>query len=182
MDPWLTAGVGEVGYNERVSRRDLVELVRILVVWWDSGAAGKSQYAYWYDKLSDTEIDLLCGVYHDRTGQKQIAGKGKGKQAQGQSEPTKNNTDQTGIVSWWPKPSAWAHGNLDGAWWTPQCEIKFFQKRLGHFKNGVYLLKHQNEWRHNLKFRAEVKKCWDGFETVADSVVQKILESLRGGR
>ncbi|KAJ6596609.1 hypothetical protein B0H10DRAFT_1960077 [Mycena sp. CBHHK59/15] len=145
---------------------------------WDE----KSQYAYWYDKLSDTEIDLLCGVYHVGTGQKQIAGKGKGKQAQGQSEPTKNDTDQTGIVSWWPKPSAWARGNLDGAWWTPQCEIEFFQKRLGHFKNGVYLLKHQNEWRHNLKFRAEVKKCWDGFETVADSVVQKILESLRGGR
>ncbi|KAJ7469661.1 hypothetical protein FB451DRAFT_1038783, partial [Mycena latifolia] len=31
---------------------------------WD----GTSQYAYWYDRLSEHEIDLLCGVYHVATG------------------------------------------------------------------------------------------------------------------
>jgi hypothetical protein len=31
---------------------------------WD----GESKHAYWHDKLSDHEIDLLCGVYHVSTG------------------------------------------------------------------------------------------------------------------
>jgi hypothetical protein len=31
---------------------------------WDE----KSKYAYWYERLTDHEIDLLCGVYHVGTG------------------------------------------------------------------------------------------------------------------
>ncbi|KAJ7665144.1 hypothetical protein DFH06DRAFT_985233 [Mycena polygramma] len=31
---------------------------------WD----GTSPYAYWYDRLSDNEVDVLCGVYHVGTG------------------------------------------------------------------------------------------------------------------
>jgi hypothetical protein len=27
-----------------------------------------SKHAYWYDRLSDHEIDLLCSVYHVGTG------------------------------------------------------------------------------------------------------------------
>ncbi|KAJ6560126.1 hypothetical protein B0H19DRAFT_1069818 [Mycena capillaripes] len=42
-----------------------------------------SPHAYWYDKLFDHEIDLICSVYHIGTGQKQ---KGKGKQA-GKAQP-----------------------------------------------------------------------------------------------
>ncbi|KAJ7465476.1 hypothetical protein B0H11DRAFT_1733659 [Mycena galericulata] len=118
---------------------------------WD----GTSQHAYWHDALSDSEIDLLCGVYHIGTEE---------------SDP-----EQTSIVSWWPKPSAWARGSLDGAWWTPQCENDFFLKRLGHFEKGVYLVRRQSDWRHNLKFRKEVKKCWDGYERVADSLVQSLI-------
>ncbi|KAJ7798591.1 hypothetical protein B0H14DRAFT_3156851 [Mycena olivaceomarginata] len=127
-----------------------------------------SKHAYWYDRLSDHEIDLLCGVYHVGTGQKrQASGKGKKK-------PTPD-TDQASIVSWWPKPNAWARGSLDGSWWTPQCENDFFAKRLGHFAKGVFVLLRQSQWRSNLKFRKEVKKCWDGVEIVADSVVRGLL-------
>ncbi|KAJ7765144.1 hypothetical protein B0H14DRAFT_3510234 [Mycena olivaceomarginata] len=115
----------------------------------------------------DHEIDLLCGVYHIGTGQK----KGKGQE--------KADTDQASIVSWWPKPNAWARGNLDGSWWTPQCENKFFAKRLGHLANGVFLLPRQSQWRSNLKFRKEVKKCWDGVEIVSDSIVQGLVAALR---
>ncbi|KAJ7448371.1 hypothetical protein FB451DRAFT_1187792 [Mycena latifolia] len=125
---------------------------------WD----GTSVHAYWHDRLSDHEVDLLCGVYHVATGQK--------------------NTDQTGIVSWWPKPSAWARGSLDGAGWTPQCEDVFFQKRLHHFQNGVYLLKHQSDWRHNLKYQKDVKKCWDGYERVAESIVQALIAAVSAHR
>ncbi|KAJ7666492.1 hypothetical protein B0H14DRAFT_2658325 [Mycena olivaceomarginata] len=126
-----------------------------------------SKHAYWYDRLSDHEIDLLCGVYHVGTGQKrQASGKGK------VQEKADTDTDQASIVSWWPKPNAWARGSLDGSWWTPQCENDFFVKRLGHFAKGVFVLLRQSQWRSNLKFRKEVKKCWDGVEIVADSVVR----------
>ncbi|KAJ7869181.1 hypothetical protein B0H14DRAFT_3440882 [Mycena olivaceomarginata] len=123
------------------------------------------KHAYWYDRLSDHEIDLLCGVYHVGTGQK----KGKGQ------EKADTDTDQASIVSWWPKPNAWARGNLDGSWWTPQCENKFFAKSLGHLANGVFILPRQSQWRSNLKFRKEVKKCWDGVEIVSDSIVQGLV-------
>ncbi|KAJ7663574.1 hypothetical protein B0H17DRAFT_1143983 [Mycena rosella] len=126
---------------------------------WDE----KSPHAYWHDILSDREIDLLCGVYHLGTGT-DLAG-----------EPEQID-DQTGIVSWWPKPSAWARGSLEKMWWTPQCETDFFQKRLGHFAKGVYKLPHQSRWRHNLKYRKEVKECWEGYERVAVSLVERLSQ------
>ncbi|KAF8144993.1 hypothetical protein K438DRAFT_1630881 [Mycena galopus ATCC 62051] len=113
---------------------------------WDE----KSPHAYWHDALTDHEIELLCGVYHAV------------------------DSDQTSIISWWPKPNSWARGSLDGGWWTPQCE-EFFQKRLGHFANEVYMPTTPPKWRHNLKFRPDVKKCWDGYEIVADGIVQGLL-------
>ncbi|KAJ6540968.1 hypothetical protein B0H10DRAFT_2245081 [Mycena sp. CBHHK59/15] len=137
---------------------------------------GVTTWAYWHDRLSDHEIDLLCGVYHVRTGQKRGGGKDKGKQGHGQDE---SDAEQTSIVSWWPKPSAWARGSLDGAWWTPQCEDDFFQKRLTHFEKGVYILQRQSVWRHNLKFQKDVKKCWDGYERVASSIVDRFVNECR---
>ncbi|KAJ6626501.1 hypothetical protein B0H10DRAFT_1941804 [Mycena sp. CBHHK59/15] len=107
-------------------------------------------------RLSDREIDLLCSVYHVGTGQKKRTGKGKGKQGHGQGESDQIGTDQTGIVSWWPKPSAW--------------------KCLNRFQKGVYMLQRQSDWRHNLKFWKDVKKCWDGYEKVAASMVQGFVD------
>src|ERR1700753_2334030 len=86
--------------------------------------------------------------------------------------------DQTSIVSWWPKPNAWARGSLHGAWWTPQCENDFFAKRLGHFAKGVYIPQRPSNWRHNLKFRKEVKNCWEGCERVADSVIENLVATV----
>ncbi|KAJ6609505.1 hypothetical protein B0H10DRAFT_1954515 [Mycena sp. CBHHK59/15] len=116
---------------------------------------GVTTWAYWHDRLSDHEIDLLCGVYHVRTGQKRGGGKDKGKQGHGQDE---SDAEQTSIVSWWPKPN------------------DFFQKRLTHFEKGVYILQRQSVWRHNLKFQKDVKKCWDGYERVASSIVDRFVD------
>ncbi|KAJ7719889.1 hypothetical protein DFH07DRAFT_859060 [Mycena maculata] len=132
-----------------------------------------SQHSYWYERLSDHEVDLVCGVYHVGTGQNQIAGKGKGKQG-----PEVLDDDQTSIVSWWPKPSAWARGGLDGAWWTPQCENDFYARRLGWIENGIYILYRQSKWRHNLKYHKDVKNCWDGYEVVADGIVRGLIAAV----
>ncbi|KAJ6619571.1 hypothetical protein B0H10DRAFT_1946800 [Mycena sp. CBHHK59/15] len=103
---------------------------------------GVTTWAYWHDRLSDHEIDLLCGVYHVRTGQKRGGGKDKGKQGHGQDE---SDAEQTSIVSWWPKPRC-----LHSA--TPKC------------------------LEHNLKFQKDIKKCWDGYERVASSIVDCFVD------
>lgn len=100
------------------------------------------------------------------------------KRGPGKNEEDWIETDQSLTVSWWPKRNAWARGGLDGAWWTSQCEDDFFQKRLSHLKNGIYVLKNQTGWKHNLKYRKEVKRCWDGYENVAQSIVQSLLPSV----
>ncbi|KAJ7306687.1 hypothetical protein DFH08DRAFT_975935 [Mycena albidolilacea] len=134
-----------------------------------------SKHAYWYDRLSDHEIDLLCGVYHVGTGQKrQASGKGKKKPTPTPIRPVSSHggpNQMRGRV----EVSMGRGGSLDGSWWTPQCENDFFAKRLGHFAKGVFVLLRQSQWRSNLKFRKEVKKCWDGVEIVADSVVRGLL-------
>ncbi|KAJ7026442.1 hypothetical protein C8F04DRAFT_1190505 [Mycena alexandri] len=116
---------------------------------WD----GTSGHSYWYDRLWDREIDLLCGVYHLGTGQKRA-----------------DDTDQTAAVSWWPRPSAWARGSLAASWWTPQCEDDFYKRRLSHFENRVYSLTNATKWRSNLKYRVSIKKCCDGYEVWASDL------------
>ncbi|KAJ7090553.1 hypothetical protein C8R44DRAFT_751057 [Mycena epipterygia] len=145
---------------------------------WDES----SPHAYWHEKLSGHEIDLLCGVYHIGTGQKRIDKKGKGKQGHEPGGSQQVDTEQTGIVSWWPKPSAWVRGSLHGAWWTPQCEVEFFQKRLGHFDKGVYIPQHQNKWSRNLKYQKDVKKVWDGYEIVASGIAQSLVDIVQAPR
>ncbi|KAJ7736941.1 hypothetical protein B0H14DRAFT_2638850 [Mycena olivaceomarginata] len=114
--------------------------------------------------LSDHEIDLLCGVYHVGTGQKrQASGKGK---VQGQYRLM---VAQTKCVGAWK--SRWVVVDATNAM------NDFFAKRLGHFAKGVFVLLRQSQWRSNLKFRKEVKKCWDGVEIVADSVVRGVVTS-----
>ncbi|KAJ7753071.1 hypothetical protein DFH07DRAFT_1031098 [Mycena maculata] len=120
-------------------------------------------------------VDLVCGVYHVGTGQNQTEGKAR---ARARKRPEVLDDDQTSIVSWWPKPNVWARGSLDGAWWTPQCEIDFYVRRLGWIENGVYILYRQGKWRQNLKYRKEVKKCWDGYEVVADSTVRGLIAAV----
>ncbi|KAJ7089600.1 hypothetical protein C8R44DRAFT_751343 [Mycena epipterygia] len=145
---------------------------------WDES----SPHAYWHEKLSGHEIDLLCGVYHIGTGQKRIDKKGKGKQGHEPGGSQQVDTEQTGIVSWWPKPSAWVRGSLHGAWWTPQCEVEFFQKWLGHFDKGVYIPQHQNKWSRNLKYQKDVKKVWDGYEIVASGIAQSLVDIVQAPR
>ncbi|KAF8144160.1 hypothetical protein K438DRAFT_1433690, partial [Mycena galopus ATCC 62051] len=63
--------------------------------------------------LAQSEIELLCGVYHIATGL----------------------SEQTRQISWWPTPSAWLSGGLDPGWWSPACEDWFLKKR-GQYESG----------------------------------------------
>ncbi|KAF8577003.1 hypothetical protein K439DRAFT_1365760, partial [Ramaria rubella] len=60
------------------------------------------------DEISDTEMDLICSVYHIYTG----------------------NKEQYSEDSWWPKHSQWAACGLNMGYWTLSCEV-WFQIQLG---------------------------------------------------
>ncbi|KAJ7122130.1 hypothetical protein C8R44DRAFT_589149, partial [Mycena epipterygia] len=87
---------------------------------------------YWDDVLTDDKIDLICGVYHISTGQRDTG--------------SNNIDEQTSTLSWWPRPPAFEASDLNVGWWTPLCE-EWFQKRLGHIAGGTGRLATQSAWK-----------------------------------
>ncbi|KAJ7751073.1 hypothetical protein B0H16DRAFT_1887617 [Mycena metata] len=134
---------------------------------WD----GKSQHAYWHEFLTNHELDILCGVYHVGTG---IRAKKAQEKEHESDDDGDGDGEQTSITSWWPKPHAWARGSLAREPWTFRSE-QWYQKRLQHFADGVYLPTTTRKWRKNLRFNAQVLKCLDGCERVAEKVVDGLI-------
>ncbi|KAG1833611.1 hypothetical protein DFJ58DRAFT_847797 [Suillus subalutaceus] len=54
------------------------------------------------DELSDEEVDFMCGTYY-----------------------VHNNDGNVEIVSWWPRPQAWAASGLNVGFWSSRCESWF---------------------------------------------------------
>ncbi|KAF7369714.1 hypothetical protein MVEN_00302900 [Mycena venus] len=67
---------------------------------WD----GRNSTALWDDQLTPNEIDIICGVYHIATGQR---------------DPTQKRGRQTTTQSWWPRPHIYAVSALNVGWWSP---------------------------------------------------------------
>ncbi|KAG2053383.1 hypothetical protein BDR06DRAFT_886092 [Suillus hirtellus] len=70
---------------------------------------------YFDDELSEEEIDFMCGMCL-----------------------CLNNLDDRNveIVSWWPRPQAWAASGLNVGFWSSRCE-SWFQLHLGNIRQGV---------------------------------------------
>ncbi|KAF8135312.1 hypothetical protein K438DRAFT_1451526, partial [Mycena galopus ATCC 62051] len=75
--------------------------------------------------LAQSEIELLCGVYHIATGL----------------------SEQTRQISWWPTPSAWQSGGLDPGWWSPACEDWFLKKRSQYESGKSFRLSTNVQWK-----------------------------------
>ncbi|KAG2118592.1 hypothetical protein DEU56DRAFT_918752 [Suillus clintonianus] len=100
---------------------------------------------YFDDELSEEEIDFMCGTYYLHT-----------------------NDGNVEIVSWWPRPQAWAASGLNVGFWSSRCE-SWFQLCLGNIRQGVSRerLKFTNDangpmtgsqWKGSLKFNAGTSK------------------------
>ncbi|KAJ7601933.1 hypothetical protein B0H17DRAFT_895254, partial [Mycena rosella] len=110
---------------------------------WDERAAT----AYWDDRLSDHEIDLICGVTTSRP-----------------------HGAQTTILSWWPRPEAvLASGNNVG-WWTPMWEF-FYHKRLQQLESGNGILANHTKWKHNLQLEKEAPQYTTANETCSAHIL-----------
>ncbi|KZP29617.1 hypothetical protein FIBSPDRAFT_688408, partial [Athelia psychrophila] len=79
----------------------------------------------WDDKLTDDELDLVCGVYKIFTAP---------------------GTFQQSDASWWPKSSTWKNSPLNVGYWSPSCE-RWFQLRLAAIRAGKEKVKTAGKWR-----------------------------------
>ncbi|KAJ3484378.1 hypothetical protein NLJ89_g11985 [Agrocybe chaxingu] len=86
-----------------------------------------SGYAWVDDTLSEAELDLICGTY---------------------LVPMSNGP---ALVSWFPRPNAWASSGLDVHQWNVECEDWFVWHRKEITKDKAQL-KHSNAWRKDLWF------------------------------
>ncbi|KAG1781457.1 hypothetical protein EV702DRAFT_962408, partial [Suillus placidus] len=67
---------------------------------------------YFDGELSEEKVDCMCGTYYVHTSK---------------------NVE---IVSWWPRPQAWAASGLNMGFWSSQCEF-WFQSCLDNIRQGV---------------------------------------------
>ncbi|KAF7339042.1 hypothetical protein MVEN_01980400 [Mycena venus] len=143
--------------DEQALRGPNEEVYDVGVCLWDGG----SDHAYWYEDLTEHEIDLICGVYYVATGKKIEAG-----------------AEQTMLLSFWPKPNAWGKGNLDPGWWSGECE-GWFQKRLRRLEEGKTfdergILCRPSEWKHNLRFVKALKDYVQAHERVSAAILVEL--------
>ncbi|KAJ7435678.1 hypothetical protein B0H11DRAFT_1755817, partial [Mycena galericulata] len=112
--------------------------------------------AYWDEQLTGDEIDLICGVYHVATGQR---------------DPGSAKNRQTTAISWWPRPMAFYGSGINAGWWSPACE-HFYQRRLAQIIQGDASLLSQNDWKNNLKMEKKCVQYFDGIERCAARILQ----------
>ncbi|KAJ6569677.1 hypothetical protein B0H19DRAFT_704037 [Mycena capillaripes] len=103
---------------------------------WD----GHTTSAYWDDCLTENELDLICGVYHMATEQR---------------DPNLFNGEQTTTLSWWPRPQSYAPSAMNVGWWTPIWE-SWYQKHLHRLESGLGAVASHTAWKHNLKLERKL--------------------------
>ncbi|KAJ7686621.1 hypothetical protein B0H14DRAFT_3534439 [Mycena olivaceomarginata] len=130
----------------------------------------QSSHAYWFQGLTPSEIELLCGVYHIATGKTDQRKDGTiavSLNAGGLSEQTRQ-------ISWWPTPSAWQSGGLDPGWWSPVCEDWFLKKR-GQYESGKSSRLSTNvQWKSNIKFDKNLRSTLASHEKISATMFQRL--------
>ncbi|KAJ7237283.1 hypothetical protein B0H12DRAFT_1026422, partial [Mycena haematopus] len=106
------------------------------ICFWD----GKSADTLRGEQLTNDEVDVICGVYHVATGQR---------------DPSSTNNRQITSRSWWPRPPAFAKSALNVGWWTPACE-HFYRGRLEKLNGGVYMIQTAHTWKEQLKLERKM--------------------------
>ncbi|KAJ7171904.1 hypothetical protein B0H12DRAFT_1040615 [Mycena haematopus] len=114
------------------------------ICFWD----GKSAKTLRGEQLTDDEVDVICGVYHVATGQR---------------DPSSANNRQITSRSWWPRPPAFSKSALNVGWWTPACE-HFYQGRLEKLNGGIYMIQTAHTWKEQLKLERKCQPIIEGIE------------------
>ncbi|KAJ7117840.1 hypothetical protein C8R44DRAFT_791501 [Mycena epipterygia] len=115
---------------------------------WD----GHSTSGYWVEHLKEEEIDLICGVYHVSTGQRDIHG------------------PQTSTLSWWPRPPAFNASGINVGWWTPMWET-WYKRRLQQVESGNGILATHTEWKSNIQLQRKAPPYTEAVEKCAANIL-----------
>nr|GAT56215.1 predicted protein [Mycena chlorophos] len=91
--------------------------------------------ALFYERLTQKEEDLLCGLFLIPTGQK---------------DSTDASGRQNSRLSYFPLPQAFEASGLNVGWWSYNCE-KWFCQVLTDMEQGKARLRTQGEWRNVLR-------------------------------
>ncbi|KAG2342304.1 hypothetical protein BDR05DRAFT_886433 [Suillus weaverae] len=113
---------------------------------------------YFDDELSEEEVDFMCGTYY-----------------------VHNNDGNVEIVSWWPRPQAWAALGLNVGFWSSRCE-SWFLSRLENIRQGVSREQHQStndangpmtgkQWKGSLKFNPGTNKMMKNIDAACCSLL-----------
>ncbi|KAF8226420.1 hypothetical protein L208DRAFT_1302020 [Tricholoma matsutake] len=100
------------------------------------------------DQLTESEMDLISGVYKVYTGM----------------------ATQTADCSWWPKQSVWELCGLNVGYWSSDCEI-WFQSHLTSIRQGDAVLKSSQEWRKCLALTKDAPRLARAMAKVADAYI-----------
>ncbi|KAF7796983.1 hypothetical protein EIP86_008172 [Pleurotus ostreatoroseus] len=98
------------------------------------------------DELTESELDVIVGVYHVATSQRAFA----------------NDTDSS-IVSWWPRHASWQNSNYNLGHWTWKAEL-WFRNRRKDILEGSAKPMNQGRWRRALKGNSNtgrVRNAWN---------------------
>jgi hypothetical protein len=94
-----------------------------------------SRDIFYDEMLTQSEIDLICGVYMQYDGAQF-------------GNPTH--------ISWWPRPYIFSNSGLNFGCWTPFNE-RWFQGRLNAIREGMQKPLSSSEWRRNSIYQKKTR-------------------------
>ncbi|KAF8831592.1 hypothetical protein HHX47_DHR1000368 [Lentinula edodes] len=118
---------------------------------WEAGQA----CAFWDDKLTDEEMDLICGSYEVATGSYSFPSNLiLIQKSMHLGFISREGKQQTAIKSWWPRSGSWRSCGLNCGYWSSDAE-DWFRNRLDQIlKSTVPMaLMTSQEWHGRLKFQ-----------------------------
>lgn len=85
-----------------------------------------------------------------------------------------NDGQQKKLISWWPKPSAFASSGLNIGWWSADCE-RWFQKRRSEIISGNAQLYTLREWKLKTRFIQKSREVAIANEKLASEYLSRRL-------
>ena len=127
---------------------------------------------YLDDQLTESEIDVICGVYHVLTSMWSVLAFAWSDITD--RSATAQHTDQEKHQSWWPRPNSWSNCPFDTGFWTPMAE-SWFQSRLKKMRAGEAQPYHVQQWKSSLNSGRIALQVRRSVEIVSKDFIDNVL-------
>ncbi|PBK83280.1 hypothetical protein ARMGADRAFT_945059 [Armillaria gallica] len=116
----------------------------------------------WDEKLTEDQIDVICGVY--KVEREEGQGK-KGGRDDGRGRLTEH-------VSWFPKNASWRGCGMDVGFWSSDAET-WYQRRVARYLGGDFKCENQTEWKRSLKLWRDAPKTSAALEKASQEFLDR---------